>query len=82
VLNAYTHGNIPQNRERVFIVGFQNKEQCENFSFPSEISLQTQIKDLIDFQKDQEKKYYYSPDNHGYYSQLAQTITKKNTIYQ
>jgi len=22
VLNAETHGNIPQNRERVFIVGF------------------------------------------------------------
>ena len=33
VLNAETHGNIPQNRERVFIVGFQEKKQYENFSF-------------------------------------------------
>lgn len=34
ILNAYTHGNIPQNRARVFIVGFRKKEQYDNFYFP------------------------------------------------
>ncbi|CAG8838112.1 29742_t:CDS:2, partial [Gigaspora margarita] len=65
VLSAETHGNIPQNRERIFIVGFQKKKQYETFSFPLEIPLKTQIKDLVNFQEFQEKKYYYSADNHG-----------------
>ena len=81
-MNAETHGNIPQNRERIFIVGFQEKKQCENFTFPSEVPLKTQIKDLVDFQELQEKKYYYSADNHGYYEKLTQEITQESTIYQ
>lgn len=82
VLSAETHGNIPQNRERVFIVGFRDKKQYENFSFPLEVPLKTQIKDLVDFQEPQEKKYYYSADNHGYYDKLTQEITQESTIYQ
>jgi len=82
VLNADTHGNIPQNRERIFIVGFRGKRKYEKFNFPSEISLKTQIRDLIDFENLQKKNFYYSTDNHGYYEKLAQEITQENTIYQ
>jgi DNA (cytosine-5)-methyltransferase 1 len=82
VLNAETHGNIPQNRERIFIVGFLKKSQCENFSFPSEVPLKTQIRDLVDFKRFQEKRYYYSADNHGYYGKLVQEINQENIIYQ
>ena len=77
-----THGNIPQNRERIFIVGFREKKQYENFSFPVEVPLKTQIKDLVDFQKPQEKQFYYSTDNHGYYDKLTQEITQEGIIYQ
>jgi DNA (cytosine-5)-methyltransferase 1 len=82
VLNAETHGNIPQNRERIFIVGFLKKSQYENFSFPSEIPLKTQIRDLVDFKEFQEKKYYYSSNNHGYYGELVREISQEDTIYQ
>jgi len=82
ILSAETHGNIPQNRERIFIVGFRDKKQYENFSFPMEVPLKTQIRDLVDFQELQEKNYYYSADNHGYYDKLTQEITQENTIYQ
>lgn len=82
VLSAETHGNIPQNRERIFIVGFREKKQCENFSFPLEVPLKTQIRDLVDFKGFQEKKYYYSVDNHGYYNELVREINLEDTIYQ
>ena len=36
VLNGKDYGNIPQNRERIYIVGFKNKKQLDDFSFPEE----------------------------------------------
>jgi len=82
VLNAYTHGNIPQNRERIIIVGFLNQDKYSNFSFPSEIPLQTSLKELIDFVNPQEKKYYYSSIHHDFYSHLEKKIIKEEIIYQ
>jgi len=63
-------------------VGFRDKRKHEKFNFPPEISLKTQIKDLIDFKNPQKRNFYYSNDNHGYYDKLSQEITQKNTIYQ
>ena len=34
VLNSMEYGNIPQNRERLFIVGFKDKKYANNFIFP------------------------------------------------
>lgn len=82
VLNSMTHANIPQNRERIFIVAF-DPTQVENydaFKFPSPIPLTKSIQDLLDPKK-QDEKYYY-PKSHIYYSQLSETITKRDTIYQ
>jgi DNA (cytosine-5)-methyltransferase 1 len=36
VLNSKDHANVPQNRERVFVVGFRKKEQADIFQFPEE----------------------------------------------
>jgi DNA (cytosine-5)-methyltransferase 1 len=61
VINSKTHGNIPQNRERIYIVGFQNKNHYDNFSFPEETFLTIQLEDLIDFENKVDSKYYYVP---------------------
>ena len=34
VLNSMTHGNMPQNRERIFIVGFLDESKRDKFEFP------------------------------------------------
>ena len=34
VLNAMEYGNIPQNRERIYIVAFKDIECYRNFEFP------------------------------------------------
>ena len=82
VLNSMTHANVPQNRERIFIVAFDPNQvkDYENFKFPEEIKLTKTIHDVLE-QGKQNDKYYYSP-NHPYYPELEKTMTKKDTVYQ
>ena len=81
VLNTMDYGNIPQNRERIYIVGFRNKEDYCKFVFPIAVPLTNTISDIIDFNKKQEDKYYYT-EKSKFYSLLKQYIIKGNTIYQ
>lgn len=82
VLNSMTHANIPQNRERIFIVAFDPIQVTNyaEFQFPDEIPLTKTIHDILEQDK-QEKKYYY-PESHSYYPELIKTMTKKDTVYQ
>lgn len=82
VLNTMHYANIPQNRERIFIVGFDPAQvkKINAFSFPSEIALTKTIHDITLHTK-QDSKYYYKK-KHKYYPELAKTMTNKNTIYQ
>lgn len=82
VLNSMTHANIPQNRERVFIIAFDAKQvpNYDKFNFPTEIKLTKSIHDILETSK-QDDKFYY-PENHRYYHLLDKTIIKKDTVYQ
>ena len=58
VMNAKDFG-VPQNRERIFIVGFQNKKIAERFSYPKPLKTTKTIADI----KEQETvpvQYYLS----------------------
>lgn len=39
VLNAFEYGNIPQNRERIYILAFKDEKDAEKFDFPPAIPL-------------------------------------------
>lgn len=82
VLNAMEYGNVPQNRERIYIVGFLDEEAYDKFKFPQPIPLTTSLTDVIDFHSKQDSKYYYSPDNCNFYDQLQADMKRKDTIYQ
>lgn len=43
VLNAKEFGNIPQNRERIYIVAFKSKVAFQRFEFPDPVALTTNI---------------------------------------
>lgn len=68
VLNTKHYG-IPQNRERIFIVGFKD---FRSFSFPKNISLDVKLKDML---KDCVDDKYYLKDE---LVKKIQEYTKKN----
>lgn len=49
VLNAMEYGNMPQNRERIYIVAFRDNASFAKFSFPDPIQLTRSLDDVIDF---------------------------------
>ncbi|MFA5019689.1 MAG: DNA cytosine methyltransferase [Candidatus Pacearchaeota archaeon] len=78
VLNSMTHGNIPQNRERIFIAGFLDKKKAEAFDFPKGIEL---TKSFKEFTADEaEDKYYYN--NKPLFNKIKKDINSENTVYQ
>jgi len=58
VLNSKKHG-VPQNRERVFIVGIRDDED-NSFQFPKEEHLTTRLKDVLE--SEVEEKYFLSDE--------------------
>lgn len=82
VLNGMTYGNVPQNRERIYIVGFRNHEDYRNFDFPAPIALTNTLRNAIDFNAKVDQKYYYSADKCSFYDTLVRDMTKHDTVYQ
>ncbi len=78
VLNTMTHGNLPQNRERIFIVGFLDKDKSEAFDFPKKIPLTKCFKEFVANEADD--KYYYN--DKPLYERIKQDINSEETIYQ
>ena len=82
VMNASEYGNIPQNRERIYIVAFRDKEDYSNFSLPKSIPLTKSIKDVIDFDGEKDEKFYYTPEKCKFYDELKRSMVTSDTIYQ
>ncbi|WP_462137011.1 DNA (cytosine-5-)-methyltransferase [Candidatus Mycalebacterium sp.] len=78
VLNSMECGNVPQNRERVYIVGFKSKETHEDFEFPNLTPLTKNISNVLEEWVDD--KYYYNDSI--IYEQLKKAIKSSNTVYQ
>ena len=81
-MNGCEYGDIPQNRERIYIVAFRNKKDYANFSFPQTVPLTKTIKDVIDFDKTQDDGLYYNQTNCKFYDTLKSEIKSSETIYQ
>jgi DNA (cytosine-5)-methyltransferase 1 len=79
-LNSTTHGNIPQNRERTFIVGFLNSTQANAFEFPSAIPLTKNFRDYL--VKDVESKYFYLEGRNKLYDRIKEEVTSEDCVYQ
>lgn len=82
VLDSRNYANVPQTRERIFIVGFHRDKvkNYDSFKFPEKIPLTKTIHNFLDTDK-KEDKYYYQP-THKYFAELNEMVTKRDTIYQ
>lgn len=81
ILNSSKHGGIPQNRERIFIIGFLDKNMFKKFIWPLEIKKKKSINSIINRNAIVDSKYYYS-ENHKPYPLLKDNVLKKDTVYQ
>lgn len=81
VLNSSEYGNIPQNRERIYIVGFKNSMANARFQWPEPIPLTTPLSELIDFNRKVDLKYYYNEER-PFWDLLQKGVSEGNRIYQ
>lgn len=81
VLNASTHGNIPQDRKRTFVAAFKDYDMMNAFTFPDETKLSCGIDDIIDRSVKHSDIYYYESDS-KYYDTLNRKIPDKTGIYR
>lgn len=58
VLNAKDYGNVPHNKERMYIVGFKEKREFEMFEYPTKIQLVKKVSDIININEKKDKLYY------------------------
>ena len=81
VMNTAEYANIPQNRERIFIVAFNKdyKFDLSEFHFPHKVELTKTIHDIVSKEKQNDEFYYYKSK---YYPQLKEEMKSKDTIYQ
>lgn len=82
VMNSKNYGDIPQNRERIYIVGFLSRNAFDKFKFPEEIELKKTLKDVIDFDTLEEEKYYYRKGVQPFYDKLAEDVSSQESVYQ
>lgn len=82
VLNSYKYGDIPQNRERIYIVAFLDEKKWEKFKFPEEIELKNTIHKYINFKDKLDDRYYYTPEKCRFYNELLTGMRSNNTLYQ
>lgn len=78
VLNSIEYGNIPQNRERIFIVGFLDEKKAKAFEFPKKIQLTKSFREFTANEADD--KYYYN--DKPLYEKIKNDINSEETVYQ
>ncbi len=77
VLNTMDYSELPQNRERIYIICFRDKNDADNFTMFDHLDdfkkhytkeeREEQIKKIIDYSKKAPDKYYYTKERYPHY---------------
>lgn len=80
VLNTMDYANIPQTRERLYIVGFNKKKLPQiDFEFPKKRKLVKTISDIL-LKEKQDEYYYYN--RFSIFADVDKKVIRKDTVYQ
>ncbi len=80
VLNTKDYGRLPQNRERIYIVGFKDKDKADRFQFPGAVSNNKDVNSILDDPIKVEPKYFYN--DKLLYDRLVDDVVEENVAYQ
>ncbi len=78
VMNTAEYSDVPQNRERLYIVCFGHKEHYLKFKFPKPVKKTKRIRSLLDSNVSEEFSY----KNSRYYDKLKDAMKNPDTLYQ
>lgn len=77
VLNTMHYSDLPQNRERIYIICFRDKKDADKFTMFDHLvdfkktftkkQREDQIKSIIDYSKKAPEKYYYTKEKYPHY---------------
>jgi len=80
VLNSDGYGGVPQNRERIYIVGFRSKKYASRFDFPGKLKRTPSLNDFIDFKNKVQDDFYY--EDRYMSKELRKSMKRMDTVYQ
>jgi DNA (cytosine-5)-methyltransferase 1 len=83
VLNSMNHGGVPQNRERVFIVGYRDDLDVDTseFRWPNPIQLKSSLRDVLE-KSGVDEKYFYSAEKYDCFPEIEAAVKRTDTAYQ
>jgi len=85
VLDTCKITDIPQHRERIYIVGFLIQDDYDKFDFDFGTSLPTKTKKITDFLEGNVDSHYYYTDKLKVFDEVNRSVVKyvsTNTVYQ
>lgn len=82
VMNTKDYGNLPQYRNRIYFVAFNNEADFNNFEFPNRVILDCGLESIIHRSIKQPDRYYYNSKNAKHFDVFEREITKMDSIYQ
>ncbi len=82
VLNTFEYSNLPQNRERLYIIAFKNKINFDKFVWPKKTNSLSKIEDILESNYE-DYQIYNKAKNEKIYNELSKIEDKPlETFYQ
>ena len=81
VMRASEYGNVPQIRNRIYIVAFKDIADCDVFKFPDTIPLTVSIDNIINRHEEKNRVYYYQK-NDLFFAKVREIVTDQSSIYR
>lgn len=81
VMRASEYGNVPQIRDRIYIVAFKDITDCDVFKFPDTIPLTVSIDNIINRHEEKNRVYYYQK-NDLFFAKVREIVTDQSSIYR
>jgi DNA (cytosine-5)-methyltransferase 1 len=83
VLDGAEHGNVPQHRERVFLVAFREQADFDQFAFPSKIELDRQrLPELINTSMRRAPEFYLTDSPTRFAKVMRETAKEQGVFYR